>query len=283
MRTLFQPWSAEREYQVWPFRASATRTLPGRAQPRKDLFTSLTLLSSEVDLHISAFFRWPTAEGYPYGVEISTADGEHTLTGLPAGSSFTDEVTLQFVRPAEAEAVIAAGTFAGVPHKGTPLGVGQINADAFLALGLPKDEKVVAAPEAFPIDPACIFAPFGVPDLVFGEHRLSGSPWIIAGDGVIFQLLLTDSPPYLNEVRVHLQGASDAEKQRIACEEAGLPVPEGEAPLYPLRSINGVSPDAYGRLGLRLLTPSEGGTIGTALRLRRTAGGVTFSLAGKKT
>lgn len=281
MRTLFQPWSAEREYQHWPFRASATLTLPGRAPARYDLFTSLTLVTSSIDVHISSFFRWRALAGYPYGVKVSTADGEHILTGLVVTDTFTDEVTMQFVLPAEAEAVMQAGTFAGIPHMGTPCGVAQISPDGFSSLSLPEDGEVSAGSSAFPLDPSCLFVPPLAPDLEFAGRRLSGSPWIIAGDGVVFQHV-TSGPEPVNEVRVHRQGASKAEKQRLACEQAGLPVPEGDAPLYPLRSINGLSPDAYGRLGVRLLTPGEGGTIGTALRLRRTSGGLQFSLAGKK-
>lgn len=282
MRELFQPWSAEREYQQWPFRSSATLTLPGGVPANKDLFTSLHLLADDADLHISAFFRWGALTGYPYGVEVSDSSGQHVLTGLTTGTgTFTDEVSLQFIFADEAAAVIAAGSFDGLPHKGTPCGVGQISVLAFSNLGLPAEGKVVADSSAFPIDPSCVFV--APPNLVVSAagKRLSGVPWVIAGKGVVFEHVFTEGAEPINEVLVHAQGTSAAENQRIACEEAGLPVPEDDAPLYPLRSINGVSPDAWGRLGLRLLTPGEGGTIGTALRLRRTGSGLQFFLAGK--
>lgn len=282
MRSLFQPWSAEKEFQRWPFRASATLTLPGRAPARKDLFTSLQILADDADLHISAFFRWKALTGYPYGVEISDSSGQHVLTGLTTGTeTFMDELSLQFVMADEAAAILEAGTFYGIPHKGTPCGVGQFSALAFSELMIPQDGKLLADRAAFPIDPSCVFV--APPNLVVSAagKRLTGVPWLVAGPGVIFEHVFEDGSEPTNEVRVHMQGSSDSERRRASCEEAGVPVPENEVLPYPLRSINGVAPDAWGRLGLRLLTPGEGGTIGTALRLRRTGDGLQFFLAGK--
>lgn len=270
MDEFFHSKTAEMDGTLWPLRADATLDLPGgRVAPRR-LFLSMSIVLPDPDAWISGI---GTFSGRTV-VEISTPQGISAV-GVQDPDLFNGDVLI-FTTPAAASRRLSAlATGADDPGPSGPvLGRATVIASSIGDIGAPSGSFLRVDRESLPLDPDCILTResdvHGV-TVAGSEDALLGVVWVIAGPGVAFSDI--DGPA------VSVIGVSDEEKRRLRCEEIGVAVPaESNESKFALQTINGVSPDALGRIGMH---QRPDGTTGTALRVRLVSGGIQFYIVGR--